>query len=470
MADKSSTTFQSSDFSAALFRKLFEQKEASKFCDITLLVNNKTIKAHRNVLACNSPYFDAILKNHKIIREQIAVSCMDSSSFNAILNFMYTGEITVTHSIVEELLKLANQFLLNKVVDYCVEFLGTKLSVSNCLFTYFLTKEFKLKSLCDIVENWVASHMEEVCKEDEILELSPHQLVEFFKNKTFILSTNQALNVLSMWVLRDTEKREKHFGQLIKCFPTNDLEPVEVFHHLDTNNLYNKSELCLYRILDYLIKNNWMLSNFKTRYDVLQVKYGQILNENCMVDSKQSKSVNVEPAELKSFEKKEPLMIKAKVKRKQQILFKKLLLLGLKPDIRMSALKMLNLKKKSLSFIDDKEDNEANQESDEKMGIKCPICLTTINDSLLLEQHLALSHAKNVTYKCGLCSFVCQYHGDYLNHMKTHFSGPPFKCDFCDFNVEQITKLISHRAQHFDENIYQCTFCSFKCRLKQNFI
>lgn len=71
--------------------------------------------------------------------------------------------------------------------------------------------------------------------------------------------------------------------------------------------------------------------------------------------------------------------------------------------------------------------------SDEKFGVKCPICFTVINDSLLLEQHLALSHAKDVTYKCGICTFVCQYHGDYLTHMKNHFPGPPYKCDYCKY-------------------------------------
>lgn len=96
------------------------------------------------------------------------------------------------------------------------------------------------------------------------------------------------MNLLSQWVLRDMEKREKDFDLLVRCFPTNDLEPVEVFHHLDMSTLYNKSELCLYKILDYLITNNWMLSNFKTRYDVLQVKYGQVCkirnNNNLIFD------------------------------------------------------------------------------------------------------------------------------------------------------------------------------------------
>lgn len=94
--------------------------------------------------------------------------------------------------------------------------------------------------------------------------------------QSFVLTTSKSLSVLSQWVLMDVEKREKDFDRLIKCFPTNNLEPAEVFKHLDTNILYTKSELCLYRFLDYLVVNNWMLSNFKTRYDVLQVKYGQV--------------------------------------------------------------------------------------------------------------------------------------------------------------------------------------------------
>lgn len=74
----------------------------------------------------------------------------------------------------------------------------------------------------------------------------------------------------------DIEKREKDFEKLVCCFPNNNLEPAEVFKHLETCMLYIKSELCLYKFLDYLPKNNWTFTNFKTRYDVLQAKYGQV--------------------------------------------------------------------------------------------------------------------------------------------------------------------------------------------------
>ncbi|CAH0555405.1 unnamed protein product [Brassicogethes aeneus] len=468
MDENSTMTFHCLELSSSMFQKLYEQKKSNRFCDLTLYVNNKIIKAHRNVLACSSPYFDSILKHHKVIREQLSITCLDSEIFNTILNYMYTGEITIEHTNVEELLKLADHFILTKVIEYCIEFLGTKLNLENCLFTYFLTQRFKLKHLGNIVENWITSHIDEICKGKEIINLDSNELQDFFKNKSFILSTSKSLIVLSQWVLADIEKREKDFDKLVKCFPTNNLEPAEVFKHLDTNILYSKSELCLYRFLDYLVINNWMLSNFKTRYDVLQVKYGQIMPSTTrdQETNKYDKIVVTEKNDSNSTENNfSSVLVKAKLKNRKQLILKRLMLFGLKPSLRMAALKMLTCKKKKISLTDEEE-----EETDEKEGVKCPICFATINDSMLLEQHLALSHAKDVTYKCGICSFVCQYHGDYLNHMKTHFTGPPFKCDYCDFNSDQIAKLISHRAQHLEESIFQCTFCSFKCRIKQNYV
>ncbi|KAH1009393.1 hypothetical protein HUJ04_001755 [Dendroctonus ponderosae] len=494
MEDNRSMTFHCSELSSTMFHKLYEQKRMNRFCDVTLYVNNKILKAHRNVLACSSPYFDSILKHHKVVKEQLTVNCLDSEIFNHVLSFMYTGEITVKHSNVEELLKLADHFILTKVIEYCIEFLGTKLSLDNCLFTYFLTQRFKLKHLGNIVENWIGSHIDNICEGDEIGRLSSKELQDFFRNKNFILTTQKALTVLSKWVLLDLDRREKYFDKLVRCFYTNNLEPAEVFKHLDTSILYSKSEICLFRFLDYLAQNSWTLSSFKTRYEVLQAKYGQLI----LSDSKSQDQENIRPEKIVITERMDnnssqnvlnSVKVKAKLRDQKRLILKKLMLFGLKPSLRMAALKMLTCRKQRISLSEnEKEETEGfspiihqfntlktkellgNEDNDEKVGIKCPICFATINDSLLLEQHLALSHAKDVTYKCGICSFVCQYHGDYLNHMKTHFNGPPFKCDYCEYNTDQISKLITHRAQHLDESIYQCTFCSFKCRQKHNYV
>lgn len=183
MVQSTAMTFTNSDMSLTLLQKLYEQKKASQFCDLTLFVNNKVFKAHRNVLACGSPYFDSVLKHHKIAREHLVITCADTDTFTKILNYFYTGEITIDYANVEELLKLADHFIVSKIIEYCAEFLGTKLNIENCLFTLFLTKRFKLKHLNGLVENWIAGNLEQVCSAREILNLKFNELQEIFKNK-----------------------------------------------------------------------------------------------------------------------------------------------------------------------------------------------------------------------------------------------------------------------------------------------
>lgn len=178
-------TFTNSEISTLLLQKLYEQKKSGRFCDLTLFVNNRIIKVHRNVLACGSPYFDSVLKCHKMTREQLVINCADVDVFNNVLNYFYTGEITIDYSNVKELLKLSDHFLVNKIIEHCTEFLGTKLNIDNCLFTFLLTNRFKLKHLNNLVENWIIRNLEQVCNGTEILKLKPYELQEIFKNKVY---------------------------------------------------------------------------------------------------------------------------------------------------------------------------------------------------------------------------------------------------------------------------------------------
>lgn len=447
--------------------RLYDQKQKSSFCDLTLFVNNKVVKAHRNVLACGSPYFDSILKHHKVAREHLTVSCTDVEIFNTLINYMYTGRVTVEHANVEELLRLADHFLMTKVVEYCIEFLGTKLSIENCLFTFYLTQRFKLKQLGNLVENWIVTHLNEVCDGQEVLGLHVLELQEFLKNKMFVVSLYKLLQILTDWVGKHIQDREKELTKLLREVSWTNVDHNDIYKHVEHCELYTKSELSLYYFLHTLMQNNLLMSNYQAKYDMLHAKYEQMLKPEDKGEGEKG-----DGGKASSGNEKEPhasIIVKARNRNRKEHFLKKLMA-GLKPSLKGAALRALAKKNKKISLSDYLTDNIDDSDTDEKVGIKCPICFTNINDSLLLEQHLALSHSKDVTYKCGICNFVCQYHGDYLNHMKVHFTGPPFKCDYCDTTTDQIAKLIAHRAKHLEDSVYQCNFCSFKCRVKQNYL
>lgn len=186
MDQNSSMTFISNEMSSTLLQKLNEQRKTNRFCDITLHVNSKLIRAHRNVLASNSPYFDSILQQHVVLREQLVINCSNIDVFNKIIDFMYTGEITIDYDNVEVLLKFADHFIMSKVVDYCVEFLRAKLRVETCVFIYFLSGRFKLKELNELAEKWILGNLKVICEGEEILAVKLSEMESFLNNQVRI--------------------------------------------------------------------------------------------------------------------------------------------------------------------------------------------------------------------------------------------------------------------------------------------
>ncbi|RLO12982.1 hypothetical protein DYB28_008827 [Aphanomyces astaci] len=71
-------------------RQVFEQRVLT---DVTLCVGSQRIPAHRLVLALHSPYFRAMFTNgmKECHMNEIHIDVTDPQSFDAILQYMYSG-------------------------------------------------------------------------------------------------------------------------------------------------------------------------------------------------------------------------------------------------------------------------------------------------------------------------------------------------------------------------------------------
>lgn len=96
--------------------------EVGSYVDCTLVVDDEQFKAHRVVLAANSPYFQAILQD--VPQDQCSIILPGVKGFEiaALLQYMYTGETTVTKSQEPEILRTAKELQVKGLYDNLMKF------------------------------------------------------------------------------------------------------------------------------------------------------------------------------------------------------------------------------------------------------------------------------------------------------------------------------------------------------------
>ena len=88
-------------------------------CDVTLMVGEHSLSAHRIVLAANIPYFRAMFTHNMMESRQstIPMACIDSSALESLVNFAYTGRVSISTRNVQNLMLGASFFQLSRVRD-----------------------------------------------------------------------------------------------------------------------------------------------------------------------------------------------------------------------------------------------------------------------------------------------------------------------------------------------------------------
>ncbi|CAF4936922.1 unnamed protein product [Pieris macdunnoughi] len=88
------------------------------YVDCTLVVDDQvTFKAHRVVLAANSPYFQSILADVPMDHCSILFPGVKEFEMRALLEYMYTGEVNVTQAHIPRIMKVAEQLEVKGLFD-----------------------------------------------------------------------------------------------------------------------------------------------------------------------------------------------------------------------------------------------------------------------------------------------------------------------------------------------------------------
>ncbi|XP_020839165.1 zinc finger and BTB domain-containing protein 8A [Phascolarctos cinereus] len=116
-----------------LLQQLNEQRRQDVFCDCSILVEGKVFKAHRNVLFASSGYFKMLLSQSSKETSQPTTATFQAFSpdtFTVILDFVYSGRLSLTGQNVIEVMSAASFLQMTDVISVCKTFIKSSLDIS----------------------------------------------------------------------------------------------------------------------------------------------------------------------------------------------------------------------------------------------------------------------------------------------------------------------------------------------------
>jgi hypothetical protein len=97
------------DFEANLSKSFRELRDEADLFDLTLSVGDQQIQAHKLVLSACSPFFRSILKKNPHAHPLLYLKGVTYADLQAVLNFMYFGEVSVAQDSLNSFLAVAEE-------------------------------------------------------------------------------------------------------------------------------------------------------------------------------------------------------------------------------------------------------------------------------------------------------------------------------------------------------------------------
>ncbi|XP_042871064.1 longitudinals lacking protein-like [Penaeus vannamei] len=116
-ADDQQFCLRWNEFQSNMVSSFKHLREEKSFTDVTLACDGQTCKAHKMVLSACSPYFKALLEENPSKHPIIILKDVPFSHLQAILEYMYAGEVNVSQADLPAFLKTAERLKVKGLAE-----------------------------------------------------------------------------------------------------------------------------------------------------------------------------------------------------------------------------------------------------------------------------------------------------------------------------------------------------------------
>lgn len=147
---------------------------SSEFSDVSLVVGEKEIQAHRNILSARSPVFSRMLNSEMMesSSREILIDDITEEALREMLSFVYTGQVPNIQVLAHQLYYAADKYQIDELIVICEDSLIRNLSVNSCVETLILSDRHDAVNLKMSVLEYIINNIEEVMETKAWAELA----------------------------------------------------------------------------------------------------------------------------------------------------------------------------------------------------------------------------------------------------------------------------------------------------------
>lgn len=242
------TVFQYKDKeqSSNLLLQLNALRQENILTDVSLCSDDTEIHCHRNVLVSSSPYFRAMFCNNFLERHQTKINLkgITSTILSSIIDYVYTGLISISIDIVLPLMQAASMLQYGRLFEACSSFLQEQLSPDNCLSMIRLSEIINCNSLRDKAKEMAIKSFSDVSASEDLRELSLPELIGYLEDDGLCAQEEQVFETLVAWIHHDPLSRHGAISDLFKKVRLRYIHPTYLFQFIASDPLVQSSALC----------------------------------------------------------------------------------------------------------------------------------------------------------------------------------------------------------------------------------
>jgi kelch-like protein 18 len=134
---------------------------------------------------------------------------IEATALESLIQFAYSGQITITSANVQSLLIGASFLQLCRVRDACCEYLKIRLQSNNVLGIKAFADTYGCETLVEASKKFIQKKFQEVSKSDEFLSLDFNDVIDIVaKDELNVSGEEDVFQAVMSWIKKDLKLRQ----------------------------------------------------------------------------------------------------------------------------------------------------------------------------------------------------------------------------------------------------------------------